>query len=460
MFSFLNSSMSGATSRFLTYELGKGDFQRLRNTFSSALIIHIGIAVIVLILSETIGLWFLSNKLVIPDGRMEAAHWVYQCSILSAMLSITQVPYNSLIIAHERMSVYAYIEILNVTLKLLIVYILMICNFDKLKLYSVLVLCVSVIVMLAYRLYCLRKFSESHFSLIWKKEILLPMLSFTSWDFYGNMCGTVRQQGNNFFINNFFGIAANAASSIATTVNVIVGGFASNIITAFRPRIIKSFSNKNWCEMQTMVNNAIKFTLLFFIMLAIPVFFETSFALKIWLRQVPQYAVPFIRLILIANGLGIINSVIIVGIHATGKIKRLSFITGTVYLLSLPLVYLLLKLGYDVNIVYIVYIFSNFLIIGFNLWILGYQVRKLSIFQIFREIVVVILITILSIIPILISYKYCDSHVLRLLMVFICDFLIFPLLIYALSLNKDQRTIVKNFVKNKLIARRGDTEVF
>ena len=178
MMGFLNASMSGATSRFLTFELGRGDKQRLADTFSSALIVHIGIAVVVLLLAESVGLWFLENKLIIPAGRMNAARWVYQCSILSAMLGITQAPYNASIIAHEKMDVYAYVEILNVTLKLLIVYLLVIGHFDKLILYALLTLAVSVVVMLTYRIYCIRHFEESHFHWLWDKTILKPLLSF------------------------------------------------------------------------------------------------------------------------------------------------------------------------------------------------------------------------------------------------------------------------------------------
>ena len=169
MMGFLNASMSGATSRFLTFELGRGDKERLAKTFSSALIVHIAIAIIVFILAETVGLWFLCNKLNIPEGRMEAAHWVYQFSILATMLSITQVPYNATIIAHEKMDVYAYMEILNVTLKLLIVYLLTIGDFDKLKLYAVLTFAVSLIIMMIYRIYCLRHFKESRFHWVWDK---------------------------------------------------------------------------------------------------------------------------------------------------------------------------------------------------------------------------------------------------------------------------------------------------
>ena len=219
MMGFLNASMSGATSRFLTFELGRGDKDRLAKTFSSALIVHIAIAIIVFILAETVGLWFLCNKLNIPEGRMEAAHWVYQFSILATMLSITQVPYNATIIAHEKMDVYAYMEILNVTLKLLIVYLLTIGDFDKLKLYAVLTFAVSLIIMMIYRIYCLRHFKESRFHWVWDKTYLTPLLSFSGWNLYGNFGGIAGNQANNFVINSFFGVVMNAAASVAFTVS-------------------------------------------------------------------------------------------------------------------------------------------------------------------------------------------------------------------------------------------------
>ncbi|MCI6985875.1 MAG: polysaccharide biosynthesis protein, partial [Bacteroidales bacterium] len=238
MMGFLNASMSGATSRFLTFELGKGDKERLAKTFSSALIVHIAIAIIVFILAETVGLWFLCNKLNIPEGRMEAAHWVYQFSILATMLSITQVPYNATIIAHEKMNVYAYMEILNVSLKLLIVYLLTIGDFDKLKLYAVLTFAVSLIIMMIYRIYCLRHFKESRFHWVWDKTYLTPLLSFSGWNLYGNFGGIAGNQANNFVINSFFGVVMNAAASVAFTVSGIVTQFSSNAMTAFRPQII------------------------------------------------------------------------------------------------------------------------------------------------------------------------------------------------------------------------------
>ena len=202
MLGFLNASMSGATSRFLTFELGRGNMKRLSDTFASALIAHIGIAIIVFVIAETIGLWFLLNKLVIPEGRMTAAHWVYQMSIVSAMIGITQVPYNATIMAHEKMDVY----------------LLTIGNFDKLILYGALVLMVSITIRMIYRIYCIRHFEESHFHWVWDKSIMKPLLGFSGWDLYGNMAFTIRMHGANFIINTFYGVALNAACSVAATV--------------------------------------------------------------------------------------------------------------------------------------------------------------------------------------------------------------------------------------------------
>ncbi len=248
MFSFLNSSMAGATSRFLTFEMGRGDEQRLKDTFSSALIIHIGIALVVFILAETVGLWFLNNKLVIPDGRMHAAHWVYQLSILGMFVSVTQVPYNASIIAHEKMDVYAYIELLNVFLKLGIVYLLTIGNFDKLILYAILVLAVNVLVAVTYRFYCVRYYEESHFRCVLNREVLKPMLGFSIWEILGHFGFTFRTQGTNMVLNMFFGVIINSAVGIATTVQNVLSLFTNNVLVAIKPQIIWIVSVKRFTQ--------------------------------------------------------------------------------------------------------------------------------------------------------------------------------------------------------------------
>lgn len=352
MFAFLNSSMSGATSRFLTYEIGHGDSQKLKNTFSSALIIHIGIAIIILIIAETIGLWFLTNKLVIPEDRMFAAHIVYQFSILSMMINVTQVPYNAAIIAHEHMDVYAYVELLNVFLKLGIIYLLLISNIDKLILYGILVFIVSLVVAMIYRLYCTKKFNECTIKWQYHKEIIKPMLSFSCWDLYGNMSVSARQQGTTMLLNMFYGPVLNAANGIANNVHGIILGFANNVITAFRPQIIKNYAEKDIVNMSRLVINASKFTLSLYLIIAIPLFLEAEYVLRLWLKTVPEHTSIFLRIILICSLFKLAGNILNIVIHATGRIKKFSFISGTIFLLNVPLLYILVKLNWSVNLAY------------------------------------------------------------------------------------------------------------
>ena len=372
MMGFLNASMSGATSRFLTFELGRGDRQRLADTFSSALIVHIGIALVVFVLAETVGLWFLCNKLVIPEGRMEAAHWVYQCSILSAMLSITQAPYNASIIAHEKMDVYAYVEILNVSLKLLIVYLLVIGNFDKLKLYAVLTLAVGITIMLIYRIYCIRRFPETHFRLIWNKSILRPLLSFSGWNLYGNLGGIFQQQGTNFVINFFFGVVMNAAVSVGLTVANTVNHFSANIMTAFRPQIIKHYSRGEKEQMKNLTILAIKVIMFIYSLVAIPVFVEAEQLLQLWLVEVPDHAVVFCRLFLISIFFETIRYILIINIHATGNVKLVSMFSGTIFILVPIITYILFYLGVNVNAAFAIIIVCNFILCLVNTFLVRY----------------------------------------------------------------------------------------
>lgn len=369
MFSFLNTSMSGATSRFLTYEMGKENDVRLAQTFSSAMIIHIAIALVVFILAETIGLWFLINKLVIPEGRMTAAHIVYQLSVLSMMVTITQVPYNASIIAHEKMDIYAYVELLNVFLKLGIVYLLLIGHFDKLILYASLVFAVSLLIATIYRVYCIRHFKECHIKRKLHKDIIKPMLSFSVWDLYGNMSVSFRSQGTTFLLNMFFGTLLNAANGIATNVHGIILGFANNVIMAFRPQIIKEYAANNLQRMSYLIENALKFTLALYLLIAIPLFAEADYVLKLWLKNVPDYTAFFLRIVMFCGFFSLSNDIINIIIHATGKIKALSFLSGSIYLLNLPLMYFILKQGGSVYFAYttLLYIAITTVIVGIGI---------------------------------------------------------------------------------------------
>lgn len=443
MMGFLNASMSGATSRFITFELGKGNQQRLNDTFSSAMIVHIGIAIVVLIVAETIGLWFLNNKLVIPEGRMEAAHWVYQLSIASAMLGITQVPYNACIIAHERMGVYAYIEILNVTLKLLIVYLLTIGDFDKLKLYAVLTFIVSIIVLMTYRIYSMRKFSECHFHWVWNKEILRPLLSFSGWDLYGNMCVTARQQGTNFLINMFFGVALNAASSIATTVSGIVTGLSGNIVQAFRPQIIKQYAANNIEQMQRLMIDAITCVILFIGCISIPIIFEANYLLKLWLGIAPPYATMFCQIILISNIISVNNNILNIAIHATGKIKRFSFLSGTIFLLCVPTLYVIYRHNFDAYWAYIIQTLSSPIIVIIGIYTTKQLIPMFSISRYLKKISVCLITLGINALAVYMLQNQFSESFIRLCIITITSLVVISVILYTCIIDYHTRQIIK-----------------
>lgn len=450
MMGFLNASMSGATSRFLTFELGRGDKERLAKTFSSALIVHIGIAIVVLILAETVGLWFLSNKLNIPAERMQAAHWVYQLSILSAMFGITQVPYNAAIIAHEKMDVYAYVEILNVSLKLLIVYLLCIGNFDKLILYASLMLAVSILIMMVYRIYAIRQFPEAHFHWIWDKTYLRPLLSFSGWDLYGNACVIARQQGTNFLINIFYGVVYNAASGIATTVQGTISGLAFNIILAFRPQIIKQYAKGNVEDMSKLVGNAVCFTTILFGCMSIPLILETHYIMKAWLGVIPEKSEIFCQILLIASFLGLLNNIWNTCIHATGKIKEISIFSGTFFLISLPIIYVVFQFKAPVESAYLVFILSIVFVNVSNLLIIKKKIPKLKLNFVFLNYIKVIIVLMASYyITSLFKAQMQETFIRLLVDCFICWIIVFASS-FIFILNKKQKKSIISKICPKL----------
>ncbi len=447
MLGFLNASMSGATSRFLTFELGRGNMKRLSDTFASALIAHIGIAIIVFVIAETIGLWFLLNKLVIPEGRMTAAHWVYQMSIVSAMIGITQVPYNATIMAHEKMDVYAYMEILSVTLKLLIVYLLTIGNFDKLILYGALVLMVSITIRMIYRIYCIRHFEESHFHWVWDKSIMKPLLGFSGWDLYGNMAFTIRMHGANFIINTFYGVALNAACSVAATVQGILMGFSTNVISAFRPQIIKNYAVGDYKGMNEKIFFATKIAITLLVLVTVPVYVKCSYVLKLWLKTVPDGTVALAHVTLLMNLATCMSLIVLIGIHATGKMIRTGAFGGTLYILTLPIMYVMLRLGMSYLDCYFMFLVMTCLFFIVNTLILRHQMRE---FQTRRYVLTVVApLFLFFTCDLALAYyvsSFFEDTFLGLLVFVLISVLLTVLLGILIVFNKKERGMVKEML--------------
>lgn len=451
MFSFLNSTMAGATSRFLTFEMGKGDKERLKATFSSALIIHIGIALLVLVLAETVGIWFLNNKLVIPEGRMEAAHWVLQFSVLGMIVGFTQVPYNAAIIAHEKMDVYAYVELIHVFLKLGIVYLLWIGNFDKLILYAFLTLAVNVIVAMIYRIYCIRHYEESKFNAHLDKDISKNILSFSLYNLLGNLGVVVNTQGTNFVINMFFGVVYNAAASIGTTISGVVTGFASNIMTAFRPQITKTYAQDNIPEFQSLLSWAIKSILLIYSLIAIPVGFAIDEILSLWLVEVPTYANVFCQLLLISIFFETTRFIIIMGIHATGVVKLVSIFSGITFCLNPFIIYLLYSLNLPPAYAYISVIFVNIILSIINIFILKHNEPRVSLRELVSAITQVLFVTLITIgIVYLVCQYKTGRQFIDIIIIGATSSILMCLLGFFVTLNKEQRQRALGIIRSKI----------
>ena len=449
MMSFLNASMSGATSRFITFELGKGNMLRLKDTFSSAMLVHIGIALIILIAGETIGLWFFMNKLVIPEARIDSAMWMYQMALASTMMTIATVPYNASIIAHEKMDAYAYIEIMNVILKLAIVYMLTIGDFDKLKMYACLLFLVSVIVFFTYHIYCRKKFEDCRFRFVWNPSILKPMLKFSGLDLYGYGCTTLKQQGTNIVINMFFGVVLNAASGIASTISGMVSGFARNITTAFRPQIIKNYSTGNTDLMKRQIYTAMKYTLLLYSCFCIPLYIEIEYVMKLWLVNVPEQAPAFCSLMLICCSLEVITGISNTGIHATGNIKYLSLFSGSARLVYLFVIYILFKLHFEAISAYYLDIFLAFIIFNGNSYILKIQVPDIKMREIYSHLIPPLLVIVpVSIITGMIAYNIPESF-LRLCIITVMYIGLTAIFTYLFIMDKEIKHQLKATIKSR-----------
>ena len=355
MFTFINGGMVSSTQRYLNFEIAKGNADRLRSVFNTALQIHALIALVIIILGETVGLWFLLEKLVIPEERMTAAMWVYQCSIIACAVNILSVPYNADIIAHEKMSAFAYISILDVTLKLVIVYLLVVSPIDKLIAYAILTLLVQLLIRYVYTRYCNKHFQESFVECKFNKPLFTEMLSFAGWSFWGNLAAILYTQGLNMMLNIFFGPVVNAARGIAVQVQSAVHQFVSGFQTALNPQITKNYASGDLEQMYSLMFRSARFSFLLLFFISLPVLLETEFLLTLWLKSVPENAVIFTQIMICISLIFTTANPCAIANQATGKVKVYQMVEGSILLTILPISYMVLKQGYPAYSVFIVH---------------------------------------------------------------------------------------------------------
>ena len=416
IFAVISGSLSAAISRFITFELGKGDSNNLRKTFSAAVTIQLFLSLVIVILIESIGVWFLNTKMTIPADRLVAANWVLQFSIVTFVINLISVPYNATIIAHERMSAFAYISIFEAIGKLTIAFLIIMSPIDRLVFYAILMCVVAVSIRMIYGHYCKKHFSECIYHFHWDKELLKNMFSFAGWNFIGASAGILRTQGINILLNIYFDPIVNAARGIAVQVNNAVSSFSTNFLMAINPQIIKSYSKQDIerTYMLTMCGARLSFLLLSII--SLPVMCETEYILKLWLKIVPDYSVVFVRLTLILTIVEVISLPLVTFQQATGKIRNYQIIVGTLHMLNFPVSFVFLHMGFTPKIVYIVAISLSMISLYFRLYMLK-QVVDISIMKFNKDVVIRVMLVVLSMSLCLFSIeKYIHSPLVGIIL--------------------------------------------
>ena len=454
MFSFLNSALGSSTQRYITFALGKNNRDELKNIFTSSIIIHGAIALLILLLAESIGLWFLYNKLVIPEERMQAAFWTFQASVCACMINVLSVPYNSLIIAHERVGAFAYISILEVTLKLLLVFGISIIEFDKLILYSLFILLTNISIRLIYQLYCKKHFIEARLVKLRDRKQFKGMLSFSGWTLIGMLAWTCQTQGLNILLNMFFGPVVNAARALADQVNNAIMQVVNNFQLAAKPQIIKLFAGDEIEHMNSLVMTVSAFSAYLLIIIFIPISVNVECILDIWLEDYPELTATFINIILIQSLSQVLVAPVIIISHAVGKMKMPNIFGGLTYLLTLPTCYIVLKLGggavLTIFFSLIPIMIKGFWDVYFSWKYTGFNLSRFYIqvyFKIFA-ITVLIYVALLAI-----KDALCLDCLTELVIVSSISIVLTLLVVYLLGLTHNQRQMVNNYIQKRIFRR-------
>lgn len=448
MFTMFSGALQIGTQRFLNFAMGENDDDKLQRTFSIALGLHVIIAVIIFILGQTIGLWFVCNYLNIPEGREVAAIWVYEFSLISLSISMLQLPYQACVIAHENMNVYAILGILDVTLKLLVVILLQFISVDKLILYAVLLFIVHVSTMVIYNIYCNKKYPECTYHIVMDKILAKEIASYSGWNLLGGCIGPITNQGVNILLNIFCGTVINAARGLSITVNSFIMQFVSNFQIAANPQIVKLFAAKEHEKFVRLIINNSRVSVYLFLFLAIPAYIEIQFLLDLWLGEYPDITIDFVRIIFIQSLFQTLNKPVNMSIHASGRIKWMNIANTICMCIVIPVSYFLLKLGYSPIAVY----WINVLFFMSDNIVCLYFSRKytnMPVIRIFREVYLNALVgsIVMFIVPFLISLKF-EEGFLRFLIVGVSSVLISSIVMWFWGMTDGMKALVVEKVKS------------
>lgn len=450
MMSFLGNSMSIAAQRFFSFEIGKGDVSKVNRIFCVCLISHFFLSLVVVLFLEIIGVWFLHAKMNIPADRLVAAHWVLQLSIITTFFSIIQIPYNAMILSKERMGIYAYISILEVVLRLVIIYFLVVCAFDKLKFYAFLQFLVTLIILFLNWLYCVHYFKEVSFSLIWDKKLFKSVTSFAGWSMFGEISWVASGQGVDILLNIFCGPIVNAANAISGQVGRAVSKFVSSFQTAMNPQIIKTYAASQFDETKKLVYRGSKISYFLLLMISLPLMLEMNIVLELWLKEYPPYTVMFTRLGLLCSLVAMISNYLAQVVRANGNVRQYQLTVSFVIFLTFPIAYFVLVAGFSPNYIFAASIVLQILMIYVRLFLVRNMIT-ITVREFSKNVMLqIVLVSLFSSIAPLLVYHTMDPGILRLLSVIMVSVISVMFISFMIGLKKDERYAIKSMVKKYL----------
>lgn len=453
LLSFLNVAMTNATQRFLNFELGKKNAEQVNCVFSMSLSIYFLIVALFIFFFESIGLWFVMAKLNIPTDRMEAALWVYHFSVLTACVQLLRAPYQASIIAYENMSVYAYVGIAEVILKLGLVYLLLIINQDKLIIYAILIFLTAAIINIFFYIYCKQKYSTCNYKLVWDKILFTRLLSFSGWNLFGGMANVGASHGVNIVLNLFYGVAINAAMGIANQVYAAINSFVSNFQTAFNPQIVKTYAEGDRTGFTSLVFRSSRFSYYLLFVVAYPVMLGCQPLLELWLTIVPEYTIQFVRLFFVFLLIDAMSGPLWMSVQATGVIRNYQIVVSSMILLNLPLIYVCMKLGYPPTAALVIRIIINMLTHLYRLWYLHKHIDFPAV-RYMREVMVKCGIVSLLIIPIPFAILRLFEHTLLCYIGAIASSLTISTYVIAIfGLERNERQYIVQAVRSLLVSK-------
>ena len=452
LISFLQTALSSATNRFLNIEMARGSVHYIQNIFSTSFFLHIVIAAFICLIIEIFGGWVLHSYITLPVNKIDIATQVFHLSVISLFFLIVTVPFEAMLMAKEKFGIYALISVIDVILKLMLAYILIFFTNDKLLYYAIGVILIVFLIRMAYVVYVSLNFIEAKIKFIIEKEFLNKIISFIGWDLYGNFCVVLRLHGTTLLMNNFFGLIMVASIQISNQINAALHSLSSNLLLAVKPQLMKSYAENNLDRTNELIIFSSKYAYYLMLIFCAPIISNMEYILGVWLVNPPEYIRVIAIFMLIISLIGVVFNPIIMLIHATGNVKKISFLTGTLMLLSVPIIYLLFEFGFEYYYAYIVFTINSLLIGFLNLWIAKNLVANLKVSQFVRGVLVNLIVTTSVVCFILYFFNqglvvdsFLSFSLISILYIIICIFLI-----YIFGVEKNHKIIMNQYLNLKL----------